>query len=47
MPALVALVGATLMPVDGPVVDAGVLLLEGERIVAVGPADAVEIPADA
>ena len=42
-----ALVGATLHPVDGPTIERGVLLLDGDTIVAVGPAGSVPVPAGA
>ena len=40
-----ALVGATVHPVDAPSIEQGVVLIEGQRIVALGTE--VEIPADA
>jgi imidazolonepropionase-like amidohydrolase len=39
-----AVVGATLHPVSGPVVPGGVLIMDAERIVAVGPGDEVAVP---
>lgn len=45
----IALEGATVLPMTGgaAVIDDAVVLVEGDRIRAVGPRDAVEIPADA
>lgn len=43
----VAFVGATVHPVDGPVLADGVVLIDDGRIVAVGAAGAVEVPQDA
>lgn len=41
----VAYTGATLLPMTGePAVTDGVLLVEGDRIAALGPADGVEVP---
>jgi imidazolonepropionase-like amidohydrolase len=42
-----AIVGATVHPISGPKIDNGVVVLEGGRIAAVGPASQVEIPAGA
>lgn len=42
-----AFVGGTIIPIDGPPLENGVLLIDGRRIIAVGSADQVEIPADA
>lgn len=39
--------GATIYPVSGPRIDNGVLLVQGGKIVAVGPADQLRIPAGA
>jgi imidazolonepropionase-like amidohydrolase len=39
-----ALVGARVLPVDGPAIEDGVLLVQGGRIVAVGPSASVAIP---
>ncbi|HMV69205.1 MAG TPA: amidohydrolase family protein, partial [Myxococcota bacterium] len=44
----VALVGATILPMVGPdVIEDGVIVVRGERVVAVGPRGSVDIPADA
>jgi imidazolonepropionase-like amidohydrolase len=43
----VALTGGTVFPVSGPKIENGIVLFDKGRIVAVGPRDAVEIPADA
>jgi imidazolonepropionase-like amidohydrolase len=40
-------VGATVHPVTGPAIEDGVVLVDGETIVAVGPRAEVEIPQDA
>ena len=42
-----AFVGARLIPVGQPEIAAGTLLIRGGTIAAVGPVDAVSIPADA
>ncbi len=42
-----AFVGARLLPVSGPPVEDGVLLIEGGRIAAIGPRSAVRVPAGA
>lgn len=42
-----AFVGARIVPVTGPAIIDGVLLIENGRIAAVGPRDAVRIPRDA
>jgi imidazolonepropionase-like amidohydrolase len=42
-----AFVGARLLPVSGPAVDDGVLVVEGSRIVAAGPRASVRIPSGA
>ncbi|MGH7475438.1 MAG: amidohydrolase family protein [Longimicrobiales bacterium] len=42
-----ALVGATVHPVSGPTIESGVVLLQGDRIAAVGSSATVEIPAGA
>ena len=42
-----AFTGARILPVDGPPIENGTLLVRGKTIVAVGPADAVSVPADA
>ncbi len=50
LPALAAstaFVGARIIPVSGPAIVNGALLIEDGRIVAVGPRDAVRIPRDA
>lgn len=39
--------GATLLPIDGPPIESGVLIVSAGRIAALGPAGQVEIPADA
>ncbi len=46
-PAPLALVGARLIPVKGPEIDNGVLVVQDGRIAALGPAGAVQPPADA
>ncbi len=43
----VAIVGAAIHPVSGPPIEAGTIVFTGGRIVAVGPAGAVSVPADA
>ncbi len=43
----IAFTGARLIPIAGPDVDPGVLIIAGGRIVAAGPASRVSIPADA
>ena len=42
-----AFVGARIIPIDGPAVDDGVLLIRDKRIAAVGSKDEVPIPAGA
>ncbi|HEU4630886.1 MAG TPA: amidohydrolase family protein [Gemmatimonadaceae bacterium] len=42
-----ALVGATVHPVSGPPIPNGVVLVQGGKIMAVGPAAAVQVPAGA
>lgn len=42
-----AFVGARLLPIDGPPIDDGVLVVRGTRIEAVGARAAVAVPADA
>jgi imidazolonepropionase-like amidohydrolase len=44
---LQAFVGARIFPVSGPAIEEGTLLVEGPRIVAVGPRATVPIPAEA
>lgn len=44
---VIALVGGTVHPVSGPTIEAGVVVIRGGLIDAVGPAAQVEIPADA
>ena len=39
-----AFVGARLIPIDGPEIEKGTLVVEHGKIVAVGPVDAVQIP---
>jgi imidazolonepropionase-like amidohydrolase len=46
-PAPLALVGARLIPIEAPEIDGGVLVVQNGRIAAVGPAGAVQVPADA
>lgn len=41
-----AFLGATVIPIDGPPIENGVLIIAGKKIVAVGPAE-MQIPADA
>jgi imidazolonepropionase-like amidohydrolase len=43
----IAIVGATVHPVTGPDIPNGVVLIQGEKIAAVGTMDSVKIPADA
>lgn len=43
----IALVGARILPVEGPVLERGVLLVDGGKVRAVGAEGAVAIPADA
>jgi len=40
----IAFVGARLIPIEGKEIDEGVLLIEGEKILAIGPAGEVKIP---
>ena len=42
-----AFVGARLIPIEGDEIERGTLVIENGKIVAVGPADDVEIPDDA
>ena len=42
-----AFVGAKLIPISGPEIDRGVILIESGKITAMGPADAVKIPPEA
>lgn len=42
-----AFVGAKIIPIDGPEIDRGTLLIALGKIVAVGPVDQVTVPADA
>jgi imidazolonepropionase-like amidohydrolase len=42
-----AIVGGYVVPVDGSPVDGGTVLLDGDRIAAVGPAADVDVPEDA
>ncbi len=44
---IIALVGAQLLPVSSAPIDDGVILIEGDRISAVGPRSEVEVPAGA
>lgn len=39
-----AFTGAHIIPIDGPEIENGTLLIENGRILAVGPADEVDIP---
>ncbi|NNF05044.1 MAG: amidohydrolase, partial [Rhodothermales bacterium] len=39
-----AFTGAHIIPIDGPEIENGTLVIEGDRIVAVGPAGEVDIP---
>ncbi|MFW6078517.1 MAG: amidohydrolase family protein, partial [Gemmatimonadota bacterium] len=45
--AVTALVGATVHPVAGPSIQDGVVVMQGDRIAAIGPSDQVDIPAGA
>ena len=42
-----AVTGATLLPIDGPAIEGGVLLIVDGKISAIGPRDSVQVPADA
>ena len=42
-----AFVGARIVPIDGPVIPEGTLLVRGGKILRVGPKASVEVPADA
>ena len=42
-----AFTGAKIIPIDGDEIESGVLIVRGGKIIAVGPADKVRIPADA
>ena len=42
-----ALLNATVIPVDGPVIEQGAVIIEDDRIAAVGKADEIDIPAGA
>ncbi len=42
-----AFINATILPMDGPPIEGGVLLVENDRIAAVGPGPSVAIPDDA
>jgi imidazolonepropionase-like amidohydrolase len=42
-----AFVGATIIPVEGPEIDTGTLIVHRGRIIEVGPAASVRVPADA
>lgn len=44
---VIAVRGGTILPIKGPEIRNGVLLIEGGKIAAVGPADRVTIPANA
>ncbi|MBI4540097.1 MAG: amidohydrolase family protein [Gemmatimonadetes bacterium] len=44
---IIALMGGTVHPVSAPEITGGAVVIRGGRIVAVGPASAVEIPGDA
>jgi imidazolonepropionase-like amidohydrolase len=39
-----AVTGGTLLPVDGPAIEGGVMLVEGGKITAIGARDAVKVP---
>lgn len=43
----VAFVGAKILPIDGEPIEKGTLVIDGEKIVAVGPVDEVDVPAGA
>ena len=42
-----AFLGAKIIPISGDEIDNGILLVQGKQIVAVGPADQLEVPTDA
>ncbi|MAF64537.1 MAG: amidohydrolase [Planctomycetes bacterium] len=42
-----AVTGARFLPIDGPPIEGGVMLVEGGRIRAIGPAARIEVPAGA
>lgn len=42
-----AITGGTLLPIDGPAIEDGVMIIEGDKITAVGAKGAVKIPAGA
>src|SRR4051812_3394911 len=42
-----AFVGAKIIPIEGEEIPSGTLVIKGGKIVAVGPKDTTEIPADA
>ncbi|HUG89432.1 MAG TPA: amidohydrolase family protein [Planctomycetaceae bacterium] len=42
-----AIVGATLYPVDAPVIPVGTIVIDGGRIAAIGPIEQVSVPGDA
>ena len=43
----IALVGARIIPISGPEIPDGVLIIEDDRIQSVGPSDRVKVPKDA
>lgn len=42
-----AFVGAHVIPIDGAEIPSGTVLIQGDKILAVGPTDAIDVPADA
>ena len=45
-PSPFAVTGARIHPISGPVIEDGVLLVDGETIVTLGPASGIAIPPD-
>ncbi len=43
----IVFVGGKIIPISGPEIDTGALVIQGGKIVAVGPTDSTRIPADA
>ena len=42
-----AVTGGTLLPIDGPAIEGGVMLVEGGKITAIGAKGTIKVPADA